>query len=200
MAERGRPRKFDRDTALRQAMVTFWELGYEGAGLSDLTSAMGINPPSLYNAFGSKEKLFHEAVALYGDSQGSATHRALREEPAARAAVEAVLRGNLAIYADPTTPTGCMVVLSALNCAPRNRSVRDHLADHRRSTVRALELRLEQAVSSGELPATTDPARVAAFYATVLHGLSIEARDGVDQAVLESAVESAMAAWDVLTS
>ncbi len=78
MAERGRPRAFDRTVALRGAMEVFWELGYEGAKLTDLTGAMNINSASLYNAFGSKEQLFREAVELYGSTTGSATARALR--------------------------------------------------------------------------------------------------------------------------
>jgi len=62
MVTRGRPRSFDRDAALRSAMKLFWKLGYEGASMAALTKAMGINAPSLYAAFGSKEGLFKEAV------------------------------------------------------------------------------------------------------------------------------------------
>src|SRR3546814_7402993 len=61
----GRPLSFDRDTALERAMLVFWRYGYEAASLQELTSAMGITPPSLYAAFGDKEKLFLEAVERY---------------------------------------------------------------------------------------------------------------------------------------
>lgn len=72
MATRGRPRAFDRDTALQRAMDVFWVRGYEGASLAALTEAMEIRPPSLYAAFGSKEGLFREALAHYegGDAEG----------------------------------------------------------------------------------------------------------------------------------
>jgi AcrR family transcriptional regulator len=179
-------------------METFWELGYEGAALSDLCTAMGINSASIYNSFGSKEDLFREAIALYGDSDGSATDRALREAATARAAVEGMLRGNLDVYANPRTPNGCMVVLSATNYSPRNKPIRDHLVWRRRDTVVALEKRLERAVDEGELPADVDVKVVASFYGTVLHGLSIEARDGVPVARLQSTVDVAMGMWDTL--
>ncbi|MFF9081572.1 TetR/AcrR family transcriptional regulator [Streptomyces rubiginosohelvolus] len=198
MAERGRPRAFDRAVALRGAMEVFWELGYEGAKLTDLTGAMNINSASLYNTFGSKEQLFREAVALYGSTTGSATARALREEPTARAAVEAMLRGNIDIFADTGTPSGCMIVLAAANCAHQNRGVAEHLAGHRRRTVAELEDRLERAIIEGELAPETDVRSVADFYATILYGLSIEARDGVPVERLRSTVDRAVGLWDTL--
>ncbi|MFJ2848056.1 MULTISPECIES: TetR/AcrR family transcriptional regulator [Streptomyces] len=198
MAERGRPRAFDRTVALRGAMEVFWELGYEGAKLTDLTGAMNINSASLYNTFGSKEQLFREAVALYGSTTGSATARALREEPTARAAVEAMLRGNIDIFADTGTPSGCMIVLAAANCAHQNRGVADHLAGHRRRTVAELEDRLQRAIVEGELAPGTDIRSVADFYATLLYGLSIEARDGVPVERLRSTVDRAVGLWDAL--
>ncbi|WGP09924.1 TetR/AcrR family transcriptional regulator [Streptomyces sp. SH5] len=198
MAERGRPRAFDRTVALRRAMEVFWELGYEGTKLTDLTGAMNINSASLYNTFGSKEQLFREAVELYGSTTGSATARALREEPTARAAVEAMLRGNIDIFADTGTPTGCMIVLAAANCAHQNRGVAEHLAGHRRRTVAELEGRLERAVTEGELAPGTDVRAVAGFYATILYGLSIEARDGVPVERLRSTVDQAVGLWDTL--
>ncbi|MGW1335197.1 TetR/AcrR family transcriptional regulator [Streptomyces rubiginosohelvolus] len=198
MAERGRPRAFDRAVALRGAMEVFWELGYEGTKLTDLTGAMNINSASLYNTFGSKEQLFREAVALYGSTTGSATARALREEPTARAAVEAMLRGNIDIFADTGTPSGCMIVLAAANCAHQNRGVAEHLAGHRRRTVAELEDRLERAITEGELAPETDVRAVADFYATILYGLSIEARDGVPVERLRSTVDRAVGLWDTL--
>lgn len=199
MSKRGRPRAFDRAAALRRAMEVFWERGYEGTSLGDLTAAMGINRPSLYAAFGCKEALFREAVELYGSAEGSATNRALRE-PTARAVVEAMLRGNVEAYLDPKNPAGCMIVLAATLGSPESKGVRDHLAECRRSGQVALQRRLERGVAEGELPAGTDTAALAAFYTTLLQGLSIQARDGASRETLNAVVDNAMAAWDALVA
>jgi AcrR family transcriptional regulator len=180
-------------------MEVFWQRGYEGASLSDLTAAMGINSPSLYAAFGCKEELFREAVALYDALEGEATARALHEEPTARAAVEAMLRGNADAYACPEKPSGCMIVLAATTCTPENDSVREYLAECRRSGQDALQRRLERGIADGDLPPGADTAALAAYYTAVLQGLSIQARDGASREILGAIVDCAMAAWDELT-
>ncbi|MFE1596043.1 TetR/AcrR family transcriptional regulator [Nocardia sp. NPDC058705] len=194
MAERGRPRGFDRDIALRRAMEVFWELGYDGASMSDLTAAMGINSPSLYAAFGDKEALFRAAVELYGRTEGSHTARALREQPTAYAAIETMLRDNIATYADPGLPNGCMVVLAGATYASRTASVREFLIEARRHTTADIRARLDRGVTDGDLAPGTDTASLAVLYSTLLYGLSIQARDGVGADELSAAVDSAMQA------
>ncbi|MEV6253031.1 TetR/AcrR family transcriptional regulator [Nocardia sp. NPDC051929] len=195
MAERGRPRAFDRAEALRRAMEVFWEHGYEGASMNDLTAAMGINSPSLYAAFGGKEALFRAAVDLYGHTDGGYTARALREEPTARAAIEAMLRDNAVAYTEENKPHGCMVVLAGSTYTTRNTGIRDFLIDKRRATTEDIRRRLERGVTEGDLPPGTDSAALAAFYTTVLYGLSIHARDGAALPELTASIDCAMAAW-----
>ncbi|WP_437917513.1 TetR/AcrR family transcriptional regulator [Sorangium sp. So ce302] len=198
MVGRGRPRSFDRDAVLRRAMEVFWERGYEGTSLSDLTAAMGINSPSLYAAFGCKEALFREAVALYSEVEGAATNRAMSDEPTARRAVEAMLRGNVEGYATPGKPSGCMIVLAATLGTPENERVRAYLAGCRRAALDALRSRLDRGVVEGDVPVGTDTAALAAFYTTVLQGLSLQARDGASREALQAIVDCAMAAWETL--
>jgi AcrR family transcriptional regulator len=198
MATRGRPRSFDRDAALRRAMEVFWDRGYEGTSVSDLTAAMGINSPSLYAAYGSKEQLFREAVDLYEATEGRRTSDAMTDEPTARASIEAMLRNNVEAYAEPGTPNGCMLVLAAATGTVANAEVREFLAENRRQTLALLAQRVERGVADGDVPPGTDPAAVASFYATVLQGLSIQARDGASREQLHAVVDGAMAAWDTL--
>lgn len=193
---RGRPRSFDRPTALIAALTLFWERGYEGTSLNDLTTAMGISVTSLYAAFGSKAELFREAVAYYNDPERSPTTRALRDQPTARHAVEAMLRDNARQYSDPATPRGCMIVLAGTTYTPASAPLRDLLADLRDRDRQDLRHRLARAISDGDLPAQADAGALATFVITVLHGLSVQARDGACARDLDTVVDYAMHAWD----
>ena len=175
-------------------MEVFWERGYEGASISQLAHAMQINPPSLYAAFKSKEELFLEAVALYRTLE-DAGERALRDAPTARAAVEAMLRANVDVYTDPDKPSGCLVVLGATTWTPGNASVREHLAGQRHQIFEGIRSRLQQGVAAEELPPDTDIDALAAYYNTVLQGLSIQARDGASHKTMHAIIDRAMANW-----
>ncbi|WP_309646090.1 TetR/AcrR family transcriptional regulator [Phenylobacterium sp.] len=200
MAERGRPRSFDRDAALASAMEVFWLKGYEAASISDLTSAMGIGSPSLYAAFGSKEGLFREAVELYGRLEGPEVWAAFEKAPTARAAVEAFLTATAQAFTRPGKPRGCLVTLSVMNTADASASVCEAMRLNRASGRNDLAARLERAVSAGELPRGLDVAAVANFYLTVQQGMSIQARDGASRETLTAVAHAAMAAWAPLTA
>jgi AcrR family transcriptional regulator len=193
---RGRPRGFDRTAALERALQVFWEHGYEGTRVHDLTQAMGINPPSLYAAFGSKEDLFREAVDHYNAPERSITAQVLRGDAPIRDRVEALLRDNARAYVDVGTPNGCMIVLSAISYAPGNEELRDLLSSLRKADSRLLEEQLRRAVDTGALPAGSDVAGLASFIVTVLHGLSIQARDGVPLEMLDNVIDITLLAWD----
>jgi AcrR family transcriptional regulator len=193
---RGRPRSFDREAVLARAMRVFWERGYEGTSIADLLRAMGITPPSLYAAFGSKEQLFREAIEYYSRVESAGTCIAMQHEGSAREAIERMLRANADAYADPAKPSGCMVVLCATMGPPANESVRTYLAALRGQGQDEIQHRLEAAVADGELPPGTDTAGMALFFTTVLQGMSLQARDGAGRAALYRIVDGAMAAWD----
>ena len=176
-------------------MRTFWTQGYEGTSVQDLVGAMGVNKPSLYSTFGCKEEIFREAVELYDRVEGRATSQSLSEARTAREAVETMLRSNASAYAVDEGPRGCMIVLSSLLGAPENDSVRAFLADNRLKGEMMLRDRLARGIAQGDLLASTDVDQLAAFYTTVLEGLSIQARDGASARKLNMIIDAAMLAW-----
>jgi AcrR family transcriptional regulator len=192
---RGRPRGFDRHRALEQALLLFWERGYEGTSIADLTAAMGITPPSLYAAFGSKEQLYDEALALYGADPDSPNAGALAARPTAYAAVEWMLRAMAERFADRRHPAGCMVSTAVLACAPEHTPIAHKLARRRLAALDAVTERIARGVAAGELPPETDARRLARFYCAIIQGMSVQARDGANLAELLEIVETALSAW-----
>lgn len=190
---RGRPRSFDRETALEKAVLAFWEHGYEATSVSDLTRVMGIGAPSLYAAFGDKQSLFAEVVREYGTTYGSFTERALAEEPTARAAVERMLREAAVEYTTPGRPHGCLVIHAAINCTTPE--VETSLRDARNANIAAFESRIRADIAAGELPSDTDAAALARHTGAIIQGMSQQARDGASEEELVALAELAMAIW-----
>ena len=195
MAIIGRPREFDRNAALEAAMLLFWRKGFAMTSMNDLCEVMGIRSPSLYAAFGGKEALYLEAVDHYVRTVGPPVWDRLSEGETARAGVESLLlAATESLPKSRATPAGCMAALAAVGdelppaIANVARKVRLKMLGH-------LRLRLEAAVSDGELPASTDIDRWSRFYLSVFEGMAIQARDGASRAELRGVAAAAMAAW-----
>lgn len=189
---RGRPRSFDRDAALQRAMELFWANGYEGTQLTELMVAMGINPPSFYAAFGSKEAIFGEAINLYLSTVGAGSMRALAESGNVRDAIKSMLLASAEIALASPSSGGCMVSLGLVNCHRQHADLHTHMRDLRCKTVLRIQERLEQGIAEGDLPTRTDTGRLATYFATVLQGLSLQAQDGATRDDLYGIVETAM--------
>ena len=184
---RGRPRSFDRDKALERAMHLFWRQGYEATSVSDLTRAMGINPPSLYAAFGDKEHLYLEALERYQQRRLESVVKWFDEEPTAKAAMHRLL------IEAARELRGSMLVLSATQCSAE--SLQPELAG-RRSSMRAIvKARIDRGVREGELPRGTDSNALTDFYSAVFQGMSLQAREGATRKRLLATAEAAMRAW-----
>ena len=187
----GRPRTFDRDTALDQAMEVFWRHGYEGATIAQLTEAMGINPPSLYAAFGSKEALLKAALDRY-----TARREAWMEEvlsaPTAREVTARMLMGVAEKQTDPSNPPGCLLVQGGLACGSGSANVPFELAARRAQTEEQLRRRFERAKAEGDLAEAADPAALARYVSAVITGMSVMASSGADREALAQVAEVAI--------
>lgn len=191
---RGRPREFDTERALDDALALFWRHGYEGTSLSALTEAVGVTPTSLYAAFGNKEELFKRVVDRYVQGPANYLHRAIAQ-PTAKGVAETALAGAIDMVMNPKHPDGCLLVHGALASHPDLAPVRAELGRRRAAAEAAVRRRFERAVADGELTSEGDAERLATFLMTVIWGMSVQAAGGASRADLERAAKTAMACW-----
>jgi AcrR family transcriptional regulator len=188
----GRPRAFDPDAALDRAMHVFWDKGYEGASLSNLTRAMRINRPSLYAAFGNKEQLFKKILDRYMAGPVAFFGKALAA-PKARDVIEQIFLGTVSMAEDSRIPAGCLLVQGALACG--SASARKEVATRRRAAEVALRRRLQRAKREGDLPKTAEPAELAHYVMTVVRGMAVQAAGGASRNQLHRVAQIALRAW-----
>ncbi|KQR73848.1 TetR family transcriptional regulator [Burkholderia sp. Leaf177] len=194
---RGRPRAFDRQIALTRAMDTFWLKGFDGCAISDLTTAMNINSPSLYAAFGSKEDLFREALDLYGALEGDATQRALSGPRNIRDALGAMLKRSVEMFTRGPQPRGCMVMLGAMNVSADQKSLRTLLHKRQKQILDLIRKRMAMAVDDGEFAVSADIDGLSTLCAVLFTGLAVHAHDGAGRAKLNSAIDAFLATLPV---
>jgi AcrR family transcriptional regulator len=193
-APKGRPREFDVDDALAQALRVFWSKGYEGASLTDLTEAMGITRPSLYAAFGNKEQLFRKALDLYETEKLAYMGRAM-DAPTAKGVAERLLRGALESQCSEYEPKGCLGVISSVACGEEAECIRDEVIARRASSHAALLARFERAKIDGDLPRSVDVDGLTGWLFAIMQGMAVQAGAGASRADLERVVDTSMIMW-----
>lgn len=168
-------------------MRLFWRHGYEGVSLNDLTAALGIAPPSLYAAFGSKAELYLAAVDRYEAISPFIEGSELADAGTLERAIHSVLTAGIDAVTRRDRERGCMVSDGLVSCGEANDGLAAHLARRRQAMRRNLAkifgrwLDREQARS------------LARYVAALLQGISIQARDGASAADLRPLVEIACA-------
>ncbi|WP_328623693.1 TetR/AcrR family transcriptional regulator [Streptomyces sp. NBC_00353] len=166
-----------RSEALDLAVEVFWRQGYEGTSITDLTTAMGMNKPSLYTVFGSKEKLFQRVVARYAERDMGYRTAALAE-PTAAAVARTLLLENAKALTREDRPARCLSIQGGLSTSPDNASICTFLAASRLEGEQALADRFRTAVTDGDLPSDTNPARPRPLHHRLHRGPSRTRRSG----------------------
>ena len=193
-ASAGRPREFDMDKALDGALRVFWLKGYDGASLSDLTKAMGINRPSMYAAFGNKEQLYCKTLDRYSKSRSERLNK-FYAAPTARESVELLLRDTVENVTDPNNPGGgCFGVQGAMTCFNMSRQVKEHIGDMHGTLERHFKERFNRAIEAGELPRGS-AADLARLCAVMNQGLALQAKAGSSRKELQRVVDLYFERW-----
>lgn len=189
----GRPREFDAETALDQAMEVFWRHGYEGATIAQLTEAMGINPPSLYACFGNKEGLLKAALDRYTKLRNVWMDEVVAA-PTARDVAERMLVGIAEKQTDPANPPGCLLVQGGIACGTGSENVPFELAARRAQNEDQLRDRFIRAKAEGDLKESADPAALARYVSAVAVGMGVMASSGADREALRQVASVAVQA------
>jgi len=190
----GRPKAFDPNKALDAGLRVFWEKGYEGTSLADLTAAMGINKPSLYATFGDKATLFRKVVDHYMQRQSGAWDDAF-SLLTAKGSIARILTSAADALTSGKNPHGCLLVQAALSCGEDADCIKEELAAKRAQSGRLMRTRLLRAQAQGEIPRNVDVAALSRFFSTILRGMSVEASGGATRAQLQTVIDLAMKAW-----
>jgi AcrR family transcriptional regulator len=195
MAQRGRPKTFDRETALDAAMLLFWSRGFEQTCVDDLASAMGIQTSSFYSSFGDKETLFLETVEHYRTGRGSVFDLAVGEGKTAKEGFENLFRVTATELTRKDQPSGCMLCLALPTCSPKYDHLQAELDRLRALSDTVLLKRLEHAVQDKEIPRSTDLRLLVTYFRTTLFGMSLQARAGASRQTLLEVGRLALQVW-----
>ncbi|ADW68506.1 regulatory protein TetR [Granulicella tundricola MP5ACTX9] len=187
----GRPISFDKNAALEAAMLLFWERGFEGTSMADLTQAMGLNPSSIYAAFGDKHALFSNAVKRYLETRTQYATDALGE-PTLEKAVRALFHNTIAFLTTPGHPSTCMTLAGAMGCSVDATPARDLMTEIRRHNEVEMKDRFLEARKSGELTKDINVDDYTRYISMMVAGLSVQAANGSTKTELKRTAELAL--------
>jgi AcrR family transcriptional regulator len=189
----GRPPEYDRDVALERATEAFWDAGFSGTSLDDLSARMGMNRPSLYAAFGDKQALYLKTLESYRAGRRAAIAAALGSGRPLRDALRAIYARMVDRFlAGEHGARGCYLVGTAVTEAVENPGVREMLSGSVRELDEGFRAAFSAAQARGELGKQADPGALAMFASAVVHTLALRARAGQPRAVLREVAESAV--------
>ena len=191
--QRGRPKLYDANAALEAAGAVFWSKGFSATSLDDLSTAMSMNRPSIYRAFGDKESIYRQALAQFSNHMEEGFKRTLLHEPDIRIGLRKFYREALEIYTFDDNALGCMVMCTAPAAAASHPEVQTDLLKVIQHIDTRLLKRVEKAMADGEIGKAQDPKLLAKLVQAVLHSLAIRARAGEPKVSLRKFADSAVA-------
>jgi AcrR family transcriptional regulator len=192
-ARRGRPRAYDAKNAIEQATLAFWKAGYSGTSLDSIAAATGMNPPSLYAAFGNKHAIYLEALAHYWEVSLAATREALAKDRPLAESLTLAFDAALSIYlSGKGNARGCFVIGTAVTESVEDTAIRNSVATGLRKIDDDFEARFRLARETGELKQDADPAALAVMASATMHTLAVRARAGARRSELKEIVQKAV--------
>lgn len=178
MNKRGRPRKFDKDTALDQAMLLFWQKGFSATSLDDLGNAMSMNRPSIYNAFGNKESIYRQSLHKFCGRLDEGIRLCLAEQDDLKAGLNKFFHEALDIYCATEPGMGCLMICTAPAEALNDEKVKEDLHSLIKRVDKALETNISRAIKNSQLVADANPRLWATHIQATLHSIALRARAG----------------------
>lgn len=175
---RGRPKVFDKESALDKAMVLFWQHGYEATSMAHLVEATGAKAPTLYAEFTNKEGLFKAVLDRYLARVTKLRENCLRcDNRTLEEALEDYLNLVAKLFTDKETPAGCFMICTSSVLAVSSADISE-MIKARQSMLEATLLKfLEQHQRKGEIPATTCVRNLAKYLCCIVQGMSVSARE-----------------------
>lgn len=190
--KRGRPKQYDADVALKAAGDVFWNKGFSGTSLDDLSTAMGMNRPSIYRAFGDKETIYRLTLAEFGRRMNEAFEQTIGPDGDFQHGLARFYRAALDVYCGDDVELGCMVMCTAPAAAMAHPEVRAELSEVIATLDGRLLARVESAIDQGQLPKSADARVLSKLLQAVLHSLAIRARAGESKVSLQRFVDGAI--------
>ena len=175
---RGRPRQFDKELALDEALNLFMEKGYEATSLTDITNALGINRPSVYAAFGNKEELFSQVLARYNLGPVGYLKQALAEKTSRLVVRKMLMKSVELLTNNPEQPRGCLAIQSSISSELASVGIQQKIVEALHESELNIKNRFSTAIAEDDLPVDADAWILTKYVTTIHKGLSIQASNG----------------------
>lgn len=187
-----RTREFDEEKVLDAAMQLFWEKGYEATSLSDLTSRMGIQRPSIYSAFGDKKELFEAALRKYTMSRASDVRTRLQNHSSVKEAFSTFFEGVVAEEYAENRSRGCFCINTMVELAPHDEKFEILTREHQMYLSVIFQETIERGIQSGELEADIDAKALSQALIVALIGLTVMMKSRPQRSFVDNAIKATL--------